>query len=161
MRWPARPRWTAILVLVAVGAAVAAGTLGPAVGAAAGVRSASPPRVVRGALTLTGRRDWTRTGRRTCDGTGLYGDVGSGTSVIVRDPATGRVLLKTGLRAGVRDGGCRFAFVLRHLRSAPEYGIVIGPLTNIVYQDIVSSRDARLTKGGLEFVIGSPAPVPA
>jgi hypothetical protein len=42
------------------------------VAATATARTASTPRVIRGALTLTARADWTRTGSRTCEGTALY-----------------------------------------------------------------------------------------
>ena len=134
-------------------------------GAAAPASAAAPARVpatVRGSLTLASRGDWSRTDGSGCEGAGLYGDVGEGTSVTVRDGFE-RVLLRTDLRAGrsaqspSSAPGCRFRFELSGLKPASLYHLVIGPERNIVYQDDFTSADDRLRHGGLQFTIRSAA----
>jgi hypothetical protein len=129
-----------------------------ATSAPAGAATRVPARI-RGSLTFSSRTDWVRHGTKGCRGRALYGDVGGGTSVTVSD-LTGRVLGRSSLASGRRTAaGCRFAFVLRKLPAAPLYHLVVGPARNIVYQDLFSPTDPRLEDHGLDFTIGSPAPV--
>jgi len=125
--------------------------------------AAKMPRRLPGSLTLVNVEAWKRTGRHGCEGAGLYGDVERGTAVAVLD-LSGHEYLRTELGAGRRVRGpvpgCRFAFVLRRLPPAPLYHLVIGPEDNIVYQDLLTPNDARVTARRLEFVIGAPASAP-
>jgi hypothetical protein len=140
------------LLFAAVGIAVLA-TSAPA-GAATSV-----PARIHGSLTFSSRTDWARDGAKGCHGRGLYGDVESGTTVTV-STLTDRVLVRTSLASGKRTAaGCRFTFVVRKLPAAPLYHLVVGPERNIVYQDLFSPTDPRLDGHGLDFTIGSPAPV--
>jgi hypothetical protein len=163
--WTRSGRFVVPAVLVVTTAVLAVTTWLFAVpGAASGAPGATnAKRDVSGGLTLVDRGSFTRTGKRSCSGAGLYGDVDRGTAVTVGD-LTGRVFLRAELGAGRRvtgsEAGCRFAFVLRSLPAAPLYRLVIGPHDNIVYQDLFARNDARLASGHLEFVIGAPAPVP-
>jgi hypothetical protein len=143
---------TRLLVLAAVVPSVLATS------APIGAETTVPSRI-HGSLTFTSRTDWARDGAKGCHGRGLYGDVERGTTVTV-DTLTGRVLARTSLASGRQSAaGCRFAFVLRKLPAAPLYHLVVGPARDIVYQDLFSPGDPRLRGHGLDFTIGSPAPV--
>jgi hypothetical protein len=143
---------TRLLALAAVGLFVAAAS------APAEAANRVPARI-RGSLTFSSGAAWVRDGAKGCRGRGLYGDVEGGTDVTVSN-LTGRVLTRSSLASGRRTReGCRFAFVLRKLPAAPLYHLVVGPDRNIVYQDLFSPDDPRLDGQGLDFRIGSPAPV--
>ena len=106
---------------------------------------------VDGAVLLAGHELWTSAGGASA-GAGLYGDVGRGIRVLVRDDQD-VIVARTTLRAGRKTGrGCRLAFAVT-LPKAEGYTFQIGP-RGAVYQSGFDDAGLKFENYRLEFVIG-------
>jgi hypothetical protein len=135
-------------LLLALAVTLVVGGVSQTAAAATGTR-------VRGTFALADRQFWIAGEARACAGTGLYGDVGEGTPVSVRDER-GAVIAETTLGAGHSTyDACVFDFTVE-LPPAHAYTIEVGVLADggLVYRETWDAAGVEQLASNLVFGIG-------